>query len=92
MSPLNNHGNLIVSLGQLVPWLGTQAEAAGVDVFPGFAAEPFDDAGSIGGVRIGDMGLDKDGGEGPNCTPGVEIVAGDDSAGGRGARLASASS
>jgi electron-transferring-flavoprotein dehydrogenase len=78
MSPLNNHGNFIVSLGQLVPWLGTQAEAAGVDVFPGFAAaEPlFSDDGAVKGVRIGDMGVNRDGSRGPNYAPGADIIAG----------------
>jgi electron-transferring-flavoprotein dehydrogenase len=77
LSPLNNHGNFIVSLGQLVPWLGTQAEAAGVDVFPGFAAaEPlYSDDGSVKGVRIGDMGVNRDGSRGPNFAPGVDILA-----------------
>jgi electron-transferring-flavoprotein dehydrogenase len=78
VSPLNNHGNFIVSLGQLVPWLGTQAEAAGVDIFPGFAAAEalFDEAGAVRGVRIGDMGVNKDGSEGANYAPGADIIAG----------------
>ena len=38
LSPMNNHGNFIISLGQLTPWLAQQAEALGVDIFPGFAA------------------------------------------------------
>ena len=77
LSPLNNHGNFIVSLGQLVPWLGTQAEAAGVDIFPGFAAaEPlYSPEGSVKGVRIGDMGVNRDGSQGPNFAPGADIVA-----------------
>ncbi len=77
ISPLNNHGNYIVSLGQLVPWLGQQAEALGVDVFPGFAVSEalFDDKGGVRGVCIGDMGLNKNGTEGANFTPGAEIIA-----------------
>jgi len=77
LSPLNNHGNFIVSLGQLVPWLGTQAEAAGVDIFPGFAAvEPlYGPEGGVRGVRIGDMGVNRDGSQGPNFAPGADIVA-----------------
>jgi electron-transferring-flavoprotein dehydrogenase len=75
---LNNHGNFIVSLGQLTPWLAEKVEAAGVDVFPGFAAAAplfgADDA--VTGVKIGDMGILKDGSQGPNFTPGVEILAG----------------
>ena len=78
ISPLNNHGNFIISLGQLVPWLGAQAEAAGVDIFPGFAAAEalFDDQGAVKGVRIGDMGVNRDGSQGPNYAPGADIIAG----------------
>jgi electron-transferring-flavoprotein dehydrogenase len=74
---MKNHGNFIVSLGQLTPFLAERAEAAGVDVFAGFAAAAplFDQSGAVKGVRIGDMGLDKDGIPGPNFTPGVEIHA-----------------
>ena len=56
-----NHGNFIISLGQLVPILGLEAEKLGVDVFAGFAAAEalFDDAGAVKGVRIGDMGVEK---------------------------------
>ncbi len=77
-TPFNNHGNYIVSLGQLTAWLGTKAEALGVDLFPGFAgADPlFDDGGKVIGVRIGDMGLNRDGTQGPNFAPGVDIHAG----------------
>ena len=58
---MENHGNFIISLGQLVPILGAEAEKLGVDVFAGFAAAEalFDDAGAVKGVRIGDMGLEK---------------------------------
>lgn len=77
LSPMHNHGNFIISLGQLTPWLAQQAEALGVDVFAGFAAAEalFDKGGGVKGVRIGDMGLLKDGTPGPNYTPGVEIHA-----------------
>jgi electron-transferring-flavoprotein dehydrogenase len=76
-TPFNNHGNYIVSLGQLVSWLGGQAEALGVEIFPGFAASAalFDAHGAVKGVRSGDMGLDRDGNPGPNFTAGVEIHA-----------------
>jgi electron-transferring-flavoprotein dehydrogenase len=76
-TPFNNHGNYIISLGQLTPWLASKAEALGVEVFPGFAAAApiCDEAGSVKGVRIGDMGLDRDGKPGANFTPGVEIHA-----------------
>jgi electron-transferring-flavoprotein dehydrogenase len=74
---LHNHGNFIISLGQLTPWMAQQAEALGVDVFPGFAAaEPLYNADeSVAGVRLGDMGVEKDGKPGPNYTPGPEIRA-----------------
>jgi electron-transferring-flavoprotein dehydrogenase len=77
-TPFNNHGNYIISLGQLTPWLAQKAESLGVEVFPGFAAAAalFDEKGAVKGVRIGDMGLDRDGKPGPNFTPGVEIHAG----------------
>jgi electron-transferring-flavoprotein dehydrogenase len=77
-TPLNNHGNYIVSLGQLTPWLAAKAESLGVDVFPGFAAAAavFDDSGGVKGIRVGDMGLNRDGSPGPNFTAGIEIHAG----------------
>jgi electron-transferring-flavoprotein dehydrogenase len=76
-TPFNNHGNFIVSLGQLTAWLAQKAESLGVEVFAGFAAAEalFDEAGRVRGVRIGDMGLGKDGAPGPSFTPGVEIHA-----------------
>ncbi|MGE0115097.1 MAG: 4Fe-4S dicluster domain-containing protein [Steroidobacteraceae bacterium] len=75
--PMRNHGNVIVSLSQLSAWLGEQAEALGVEIFPGFAAALplFDAQGAVAGVQVGDMGLNKDGREGPNFTPGIEILA-----------------
>ncbi len=74
---MNNHGNFIVSLGNLVAYLGEKAEALGCDVFAGFAAAAplFDSDGAVTGVRIGDMGIDKDGQPGPNFAPGPEIRA-----------------
>jgi electron-transferring-flavoprotein dehydrogenase len=77
-TPFDNHGNFIISLGQLTPWLAQQAEALGVDIFPGYsaAAAVFDENGKVKGVQIGDMGIDKDGKPGPNFTPGIEIHAG----------------
>ena len=76
-TPFNNHGNYIISLGQLTPWLASKAESLGVEVFPGFAAAApiCDEGGSVRGVRIGDMGLDRDGKPGANFTPGIEIHA-----------------
>src|ERR1700674_2395428 len=66
-TPFNNHGNFIVSLGQLTAWLAQKAEGLGIEVFAGFAAAAalFDAAGSVKGVRIGDMGLGRDGTPGP---------------------------
>src|SRR5471032_2220384 len=74
---MGNHGNFIISLGQLVPILGQEAEKLGVDVFAGFAAAEalFDDAGAVKGVRIGDMGIEKNGEPGPNFALGPEIHA-----------------
>ena len=74
---MNNHGNYIVSLGALCAWLAPQAEALGVEIYPGFAAaEPFFNAdGSVGGVRIGDMGVAKDGSHKPGYTQGIDIKA-----------------
>ena len=75
--PMRNHGNVIVSLGQLTAWLAQQAEQIGVEVFSGFAAvQPLlDEQGTVIGVQSGDMGINKDGSEGSNYTPGVDIVA-----------------
>ncbi|MGH8214796.1 MAG: NAD(P)/FAD-dependent oxidoreductase, partial [Rhodanobacteraceae bacterium] len=71
---MNNHGNFIVSLGSLCAWLAPQAEALGVDVFPGFAASDavFDDAGAVKGVRIGDMGVARDGSHKSGYTQGID--------------------
>lgn len=72
-----NHGNYIIRAGFLVKWLGEQAEAMGIDVYPGFAAADvlYDDAGRVLGVVTGDMGLQKDGTPGPNYQPGMELRA-----------------
>jgi len=74
---MHNHGNYIVSLGALCAWLAPQAETLGVEIYPGFAAaEPFFNAdGSVGGVRIGDMGVAKDGSHKPGYTQGIDIKA-----------------
>ncbi len=74
---MNNHGNLIMSIGNLAAYMGGKVEALGCDVFAGFAAAAplFDGDGAVAGVRIGDMGLDKDGQPGPNFAPGPEIRA-----------------
>jgi electron-transferring-flavoprotein dehydrogenase len=74
---LHNRGNLIISLGLLAAWLGRKAEALGVDVFPGFAGvEPlFDGAEHVVGVRLGDMGLEKNGEPGPDFQLGADVRA-----------------
>ena len=74
---MNNHGNFIVSLGAMCAWLAPQAEALGVDVFPGFAAAEtlHDDDGRVLGVRIGDMGIAKDGSHKAGYTQGIDIKA-----------------
>jgi len=74
---MKNHGNFIISLGSLCAWLAQQAEALGVEVFPGFpAAAPLIENGKVIGVRCGDMGLNKDGTPGSNFAAGVDIHAG----------------
>ena len=58
-----NHGNYVISLGNVVRWLGQQAEALGVEIFPGFAAAEvlFHEDGRVKGVATGDMGIGRDG-------------------------------
>ncbi len=73
---MHNHGNYIVSLGNVVRWLGEQAEALGVEIYPGFAAsELLEEDGRIVGVATGDMGVEKAGERGPNYQPGMELRA-----------------
>lgn len=76
MPPLmNNHGNYIVSLGNVCRWLASHAEALGVDIYPGFAATEvlYNDQGAVIGVATGDMGIEKNGELGPNYTRGMEL-------------------
>jgi len=74
---MRNHGNLIVSLGAMCAWLAPQAEALGVEIYPGFAAAQTLHAedGTVIGVRIGDMGVARDGSEKPGYTAGIDIHA-----------------
>jgi electron-transferring-flavoprotein dehydrogenase len=74
---LHNHGNYVISLGELCRWLGTQAEALGVEILAGFAAAELlrDESGRISGVLTGDLGVNKDGSPGPNYTPGYALLA-----------------
>ena len=76
MPPLmNNHGNYIVSLGNVVRWLGEQAAGLGVEIYPGFAAAEvlYDDNGAVVGVATGDMGIGKDGEATERFTRGMEL-------------------
>ena len=78
---MHNEGNYIVSLGNVVRWLGQQAEELGVEIYPGFAAaevlyhEDGELRGSVKGIATGDMGLEKNGEPGPNHQPGIELHA-----------------
>jgi electron-transferring-flavoprotein dehydrogenase len=77
MPPLmNNHGNYIVSLGNVCRWLAAKAEALGVDVYPGFAAADliYDEKGAVKGVVTGDMGVERDGSHGSGFTPGMALL------------------
>jgi electron-transferring-flavoprotein dehydrogenase len=78
MPPLmSNHGNYVVSLGNVCRWLAAKAEALGVEIYPGFAAAEvlFDANGAVAGVATGDMGLAKDGHHKDNFTRGMELRA-----------------
>ena len=72
-----NHGNYIISLGNVVRWLGQQAEALGVEIFPGFPAAEilYNDNGSVKGVATGNMGVKRDGQPGPDFQLGMELHA-----------------
>ncbi len=74
---MHNDGNYIVSLGNVVRWLGEQAEALGVEIYPGFAASEvlYNADGSVKGIATGDMGVEKNGEPGPNYQPGIELHA-----------------
>jgi electron-transferring-flavoprotein dehydrogenase len=74
---ITNHGNYVLSLGNLCRWLGRQAESAGVDIFPGFAAAEvlYHDDGSVKGVATGDLGLDRNGERTAAWQPGIELHA-----------------
>jgi electron-transferring-flavoprotein dehydrogenase len=72
-----NHGYYIASLGNVCRWLGTQAEAAGVEIYPGFAAAQilFTEDGRVRGVATGDMGIGKSGEKTERYQPGIELHA-----------------
>lgn len=72
-----NEGNYALSLGNLCRWLGERAEEMGVNIFPGFAAQEiiYREDGSVGGILVGDMGLDKDGKRKATYQPGYSLSA-----------------
>ena len=73
---MHNRGNFIVSLGDVCRWLATQAEALGIEIYPGFAAsELLIENGRVVGVATGDMGVEKSGEHGRNYQPGMELRA-----------------
>lgn len=73
---LQNHGNYVVSLGNLCRWLAQQAEQMGVEIYPGFSAQQLvvrEDA-SVAGVMTGDMGLDSEGRRKDHFMPGIALL------------------
>jgi electron-transferring-flavoprotein dehydrogenase len=72
----HNEGNYVISLANLCRWLGEQAEALGVEIYPGFAGAEvlYADNGAVRGVATGDMGRLHGGSEGPNFQPGMELL------------------
>ena len=73
---MHNHGNYIISLGNLCRWLAEQAEQLGVEVYPGFAAaETIVEDGQVKGIITGDMGVARDGSEKDGYMPGMELRA-----------------
>jgi electron-transferring-flavoprotein dehydrogenase len=77
MPPLmNNHGNFIVSLSNVTKWLAGRAEALGVEIYPGFAADEVltNDDGAVIGVATGDMGVERNGEPGPNYARGMALL------------------
>src|SRR5260370_38457557 len=78
MAPLmNNHGNFIVSLGNVCRWLATKAESLGVEISPGFAAAEvlFGARGEVVGVATGDVGISRSGEPKDKFTRGMELRA-----------------
>lgn len=74
---MHNEGNYVISLGNLCRWLAGEAEALGVEIYPGFAAAEvlYDEAGGVKGIATGDMGVGKDGQPTDNYQPGMELHA-----------------
>ena len=76
MPPMNNHGNYVISLGNLCRWLGQQAENLGIEIFPGFpASKLLFENDRVVGVQTGDMGISESGELKPGNEPGIEIRA-----------------
>ena len=76
MPAMNNHGNYIISLGNLCRWLGEQAEQLGVEIFPGFpASKLLYENDKVVGVQTGDMGISENGELKPANEPGINIKA-----------------
>ena len=76
MPAMNNHGNYIISLGNLCRWLGEQAEQLGVEIFPGFpASKLLYENDKVIGVQTGDMGISENGELKPANEPGINIKA-----------------
>ena len=76
MPPLmNNHGNYIVSMANVTRWMAEQAEAMGVEIFPGMACSElvYGENGEVVGVVAGEFGKEADGSMGPNYEPGMEL-------------------
>ncbi len=75
--PMHNHGNYIVSLGNVCRWLAEQAEALGCEIFAGFAGAEvlYNEDGSVCGVTTGDMGIGLDGRPTHNYQPGIDLIA-----------------
>ena len=73
---MNNHGNYIVSMGNVCRWLAAKAESLGVDIFPGMACSDlvFGETGEVTGVIAGEFGRDKDGKETDAYEPGMEVL------------------
>ncbi|XP_061992844.1 electron transfer flavoprotein-ubiquinone oxidoreductase, mitochondrial isoform X1 [Rosa rugosa] len=73
--PFNNRGNYVISLSQLVRWMGVKAEELGVEIYPGFAASEilYDSNDTVVGIRTNDMGISKDGSKKENFQPGIEL-------------------
>src|ERR1700742_1781879 len=73
---MSNHGNFVGSLGNVCRWLAVQAEALGVEIYPGFAAAEvlYDDKGAVAGIATGDMGIAKDGTHKDSFTRGMELL------------------